>query len=71
MEFFLIPSEVQDPFMLPPGVSEAMVRMWRRAFDAAVSDPGFLADTAKRNQDVHPKNGEYVTKAIAKMLTSL
>jgi tripartite-type tricarboxylate transporter receptor subunit TctC len=67
MEFFLIPSEIQDPYYLPPGVPDFMVRAWARAFDAAVVDPGFRADVEKRNQDAHPRNGDYVTKALNKM----
>jgi tripartite-type tricarboxylate transporter receptor subunit TctC len=70
MEFFLIPSEIQDPFMLPPGVPPAMIEAWRRAFDQAVADPGFHADVEKRNQDARPKNGVYVEKALAKMFAA-
>ena len=70
MEFFLIPSEIQDPYMLPPGVPEALVVAWRRAFDAAVADAAFLADVEKRHQDARPKNGDYVQKALAKMFAA-
>jgi tripartite-type tricarboxylate transporter receptor subunit TctC len=70
MEFFLIPSEVQDPFMLPPGVSPEMVALWRHAFDQAASDPGFRADAEKRNQDAQPKSGDYVEKAMTKLFSA-
>ena len=70
MEFFLIPSEIQDPYMLPPGVPDALVAAWRRAFDQAVADPGFLADVEKRHQDARPHNGDYVQKAITKMFAA-
>lgn len=70
MEFFLIPSAIQDPFMLPPGVPDAMVVAWRRGFDAAVADKGFLADAEKRHQDARPNNGEYVQKALEKMFSA-
>jgi tripartite-type tricarboxylate transporter receptor subunit TctC len=70
MEFFLIPSAIQDPFMLPPGVPESMVVAWRRGFDAAVADKAFLADVEKRHQDARPNNGEYVQKALEKMFSA-
>ena len=70
MEFFLIPSAIQDPYMLPPGVPDYLVTAWRRGFDAAVADKGFLADVEKRHQDARPNNGEYVQKALEKMFAA-
>jgi hypothetical protein len=41
------------------------VEAFRRAFDATMVDPTFLADAAKRKTAVEPMKGEEVQKIVA------
>ena len=70
LEFFLLPYEFNNPYYLPPGVSADAVAAWRRAFDAAVADPDYIADSKKRIQDLAPKSGAEVEKLVQRMLTT-
>lgn len=56
--------EYGRPFLLPPGVPEARVAYMRRAFDATMKDPAFLADAAKAKVDVDAMTGEQVAKLV-------
>jgi tripartite-type tricarboxylate transporter receptor subunit TctC len=67
LDFFLLPYEFNNPYYLPPGVPREAVAAWRKAFDAAVVDPAYLAEAKKRLQDVEPKSGELVEKLLAQM----
>ena len=50
-------AEYARPFFLPPDVPADRVLMLRRAFDATVKDPAFLAEAAKLRLDVSPMSG--------------
>lgn len=67
LEFFLLPYEFQNPYMLPPGTPDDALAAWRTAFDKAVADPAYQADTKKRRQNVHARDGADVTALVAKM----
>ena len=64
LEFYLLPWEINHPFMLPPGAPDEAVAAWRAAFDKAVKDPGYLADAAARSQKIDPHGGEDVTRLV-------
>jgi tripartite-type tricarboxylate transporter receptor subunit TctC len=49
----------------PPEVPMDRVMAFRRAFDATMKDPAFLADAKKRKMDLAPMTGEQLTKNIA------
>lgn len=70
LEFFLLPYEFQNPFMLPPGASDDMLAAYRKAFDAAVKDPAYLADAEKRRQTVRPRTGPDVEALVARMFAT-
>ena len=70
LEFFLLPYEFNNPFYLPPGVSGEAVKAWRAAFDAAVADPDYKADSAKRQQDVEVKTGDEVETLVKKLFAT-
>ena len=42
----------------------------RKAFDAAILDSDYRADTKKRNQEIEPHNGAEVTALIQKVLAT-
>lgn len=48
----------------PPEVPMDRVMAFRRAFDATMKDPEFLADAKKRKMDLAPMTGEQLTKNI-------
>lgn len=56
--------EYGRPFFLPPDVPAARVQILRRAFDATMKDPAYLADTAKAQLEVSPMTGEDVAKLV-------
>jgi tripartite-type tricarboxylate transporter receptor subunit TctC len=67
LELYLLPYEFNNPFYLPPGVTDEMVAGWRKAFDAAVADKAYQADAAKRRQTVTPRDGADVEKLVSRM----
>ena len=66
-DFFQAPDEIQNPYMLPPGTPADILALYRKAFDAVVKDPAYLAEAAKRKQNVVPQTGDFVQKTIAAM----
>jgi len=56
--------EFGRPFFLPPGVPADRVEALRRAFDATVKDPGFLAEAATEKLDIDPLSGEDVQTLV-------
>jgi tripartite-type tricarboxylate transporter receptor subunit TctC len=67
LAFFQMPDEIQDPMMLPPGVSADIVAAYRRAFDAAVQDKDYLTEVDRRKQSIVIHNGEQVQATIQAM----
>lgn len=53
------------PFAAPPGVPADRRDALRRAFDATLKDPAFLAEAEKLKLEVSPVTGEEVDKLIA------
>lgn len=57
--------EYGRPFFLPPDVPPERVTTLRRAFDATMKDPAFLADMTKSGLEVSPMSGEAMARLIA------
>jgi tripartite-type tricarboxylate transporter receptor subunit TctC len=55
------------PYMLPPDVPPARVQAFRRAFDATMRDPAFLAEAQHMKIDVSPMTGEEVQALVAQV----
>lgn len=70
MKLFLSPDEIAYPYALAPGTSEAIVAVYRAAFDEAVKDPAYLKQAAKQKQGVAPKSGDEVTAVIDSMFNT-
>lgn len=66
-DFFQAPDDIQNPYMLPPGTPAEVLATWRKAFNAAVKDPAYLAEAEKRKQKILPQTGEFVQKTIDEM----
>ena len=56
--------EYGRPFFLPPDVPVARVEALRRAFDATMKDPAYLAEADKLKIDVEPLSGEAVAALV-------
>jgi tripartite-type tricarboxylate transporter receptor subunit TctC len=56
--------EYGRPFFLPPNVPPARVEALRRAFDATMKDPAYLAEADKLKIDVEPLAGEQVAALV-------
>lgn len=58
------------PFFLPPDVPAARVEALRRAFDATMKDPAYLAEAEKAKLDVSAMKGEEIGPLVAKVLAT-
>jgi tripartite-type tricarboxylate transporter receptor subunit TctC len=56
--------EYGRPFFLPPNVPADRVNALRRAFDATMKDPAYLAEAEKLKIDVEPLTGEQVATLV-------
>src|ERR1043166_1972197 len=56
--------EFGRPFFMPPNVPAERVTAIRRAFDAAMKDPEFLAEADKLKIEIDPLSGEQVAGLI-------
>jgi tripartite-type tricarboxylate transporter receptor subunit TctC len=61
------PTAMARPFAAPPGLPPATAALLRRAFDATVADPEFLAEATKMQADISPMRGEDVQKLVAEI----
>jgi tripartite-type tricarboxylate transporter receptor subunit TctC len=59
---------IARPFAAPPGVPADRVEILRRAWDATMKDPAFLADAAKLNAEIDPLTGEQVQDIVEDVL---
>ena len=60
-------TEYGRPYFLPPDVPPARVAALRRAFDATMRDPSFVADAARLQLDIDPMTGEEVQALVAQL----
>jgi hypothetical protein len=52
------------PYLAPPGIPEDRKLALRRAFDATMKDPAFLADAAKVRLDISPIPGAAIDRFL-------
>lgn len=64
LETLAFPEELGRPFLMPPGTPKALVNVIRRAFDATMRDPAFLADAEKARLEVEPITGEEMERMV-------
>ena len=60
-------TEYGRPYFVPPEVPAARVEALRRAFDATMKDPDFIADAAQLQLELSPVTGEEVQALVAKL----
>ena len=67
LELMVGPAAMARPFAAPPGLPANKAALLRRAFDATMKDPEFLAEAAKIQADVSPTTGEDVQKLVGRI----
>jgi tripartite-type tricarboxylate transporter receptor subunit TctC len=67
MELALARLEFGRPFLMPPNVPAERVQAMRRAFDATMKDPEFLAEAEKLKIEIDPLTGEQVGDLVAQI----
>ncbi|MDO9443127.1 MAG: tripartite tricarboxylate transporter substrate-binding protein [Beijerinckiaceae bacterium] len=65
LELILIRQEMGRPFSTPPGVPAERVAALRRAFDATMKDPDFIAEAARAQLEIEPLTGEQIETLLA------
>jgi tripartite-type tricarboxylate transporter receptor subunit TctC len=60
-------TEYGRPYFVPPDVPAARIEALRRAFDATMKDPDFIADAAQLQLQLSPTTGEEVQALVAKL----
>jgi hypothetical protein len=58
MRLLFARTEYARPYFLPPDVPKDRVQALRRAFDATLKDPAFIAEARKLKLDLSPMTGE-------------
>jgi tripartite-type tricarboxylate transporter receptor subunit TctC len=64
LELILSPFEMDRPMLAPPGTPPERVAALRKAFSAAMRDPGFVAEAKKQNIEIKEIPGERVAEVI-------
>ena len=64
LQFAVARLEYGRPFFMPPNVPANRVQALRRAFDATMKDPAYLADAEKLKIEVDPLSGEQVAALV-------
>jgi tripartite-type tricarboxylate transporter receptor subunit TctC len=67
LELMVGTTAMARPFAAPPGLPASTATLLRRAFDATMKDPEFLADADKIKADVQPTTGEDVQRLVARL----
>lgn len=62
-----IPAITNRPYVVTPGTPKDRVEMLRKAFDATMKDPEFVADAKKSRIDLEPIGGAEVQKMVGDM----
>jgi tripartite-type tricarboxylate transporter receptor subunit TctC len=55
------------PFLAPPGIPADRAAALKRAFDATMKDPQFLAEAEKMQLEINPVSGDEVQAIVARM----
>jgi tripartite-type tricarboxylate transporter receptor subunit TctC len=64
IELLAFAEEMGRPFVMPPETPKEMVAVIRRAFEATLKDPGFLAEAEKTMLEVDPITGEEMEQML-------
>lgn len=67
IDFLYAGQGIGRPFVAPPGLPPERLAMLRKAFDATMKDPEFIADVKRQKLDLDPIDGEKLSALINKV----
>ena len=67
LAFFVSREELGRPFIAPPNVPKERIEALRRAFDATITDGGFIAEAKKQRFNVVAMTGEELTALMKRI----
>ena len=67
MRLLFARTDFARPYFLPPDVPPDRVQAMRRAFDATLKDPAFLAEAEKLQIEILPMTGEALQKLVGEL----
>ena len=67
IEFLYAGQGIGRPFVAPPALPPARLKMLRDAFNATMQDAEFVADARKSKLELEPEDGEHLASLIAKI----
>jgi tripartite-type tricarboxylate transporter receptor subunit TctC len=70
LELYFGPNEMGRPYVGPPGVPKDRLNAIRRAFDATMKDPAYLAEAKSQKMSVDPMTGEEMEALIKSFHTT-
>jgi tripartite-type tricarboxylate transporter receptor subunit TctC len=65
LEYLYAGQNIGRPFVAPPDLPPAQLKMLRDAFDATMKDPEFAADVKRNKFSLEPEDGAHLAKLIA------
>lgn len=68
--FLTLPDVITRPLVAPPGTPADRATALRRALDAALADPDFLAFARKANLDIDPTSGEELARIVERIFAT-
>jgi predicted outer membrane repeat protein len=66
LELIVLPQEFGRPFLAPPGVPADRMAIYRKAFQAVLKDPQFLAESAKQRLSIEPLDDKQIQALLAR-----
>jgi tripartite-type tricarboxylate transporter receptor subunit TctC len=67
VEFVVAREDIGRPFFAPPDIPNDRLQVLRRAFDATMKDPGFLADAERQHFNIVASTGEELSAIMARL----
>jgi tripartite-type tricarboxylate transporter receptor subunit TctC len=64
LEYLYVGQGIGRPFIAPPGLPPAVLKMLRDAFNATMRDPDYIAEVKKLKYQHDPKDGLYLERLI-------
>src|SRR5206468_3833216 len=64
IEFLYAGQGIGRPFFAPPGLAPEILATMRRAFDATMKDPEFVAEVGQKKLTLEPEDGEFLERLI-------
>lgn len=63
-----IPEVIGRPYVMPPGTPDAVIKMMREAFQAAIRDPDLIAEAQKARLELNFINGDEALKIVKELM---